>query len=71
MKLYLVTVKVPRNPSHNPDNKQTGECPANPDAVCTDMTGEHHTLLWQGETVLEAVMHHQAQGLHVTRVEGV
>lgn len=67
--LYLVTVKLPKNPDHNPHDKKTGVCPAS-QQVCTDATGEHHTVVvsstWGLEAVTEAC---KTQFGHVTRVE--
>lgn len=42
--VYLVTVKLPKNPAHNPNSKVTGKCPVNGN-YCSDTTGEHHTVL--------------------------
>lgn len=42
--MYLVTVKMPKNPDHNPRDKKTGPCPVN-EKPCSDVTGEHHTFL--------------------------
>jgi hypothetical protein len=68
--LYLVTVKLDRNPAHNPTNKITGWCPAQPDKVCTDVTGQHHTILVEGATLRDVhVMYSNLY--HVTRVEEV
>lgn len=67
--MYLVTVKIPKDPDHDPHNKVTGECPVQPGKLCTDVTGQHHTTL-QEATSLEEVLA-QFTGLHVTRVEEV
>lgn len=69
--IFAVTVKLPKNPDHNPRSKVVNTCPANPDAVCTDSTGEHHTLLWQGESLEAAMRHWHAQNVHITRIEEV
>lgn len=72
MAQFLVTVKFPKNPDHDPSNKKIGPCPANPDMMCTDVTGQHHTVLWKCESILQAVLHWEdAKGMHVTRVEEV
>lgn len=69
--LYLVTVKLPKNPVHNPRRKIFGACPVNGEP-CSDTTGEHHTILVRstkgGDYVTKAA---QAKYGHVTRVEAV
>jgi hypothetical protein len=62
---YLVTVKLPRNPDHDPRDKKTGACPVSPE--CTDATGEHHTFLLETDRLFLAL----ARYAHVTRVERV
>lgn len=71
MKQFLVTIKYDRDPRHDPSQKKTGMCPANPGKLCTDITGQHHTLLWEGESLFHAQEHWQGMGLHVTRIEEV
>lgn len=69
MGTWLVTVKLPRNPAHDPRNKVTGPCPLGTSGECTDVTGEHHTFLAFGEDASEV---HDAASLaygHVTRIE--
>jgi hypothetical protein len=70
VKQFLVTVKLPKNKNHDPRNKVTGPCPMDPEKVCTDMTGEHHTILWSGRN-LEFAMEYwtKTEGYHVTRIE--
>lgn len=73
--LYIVTIKLPKNPSHDPHDKQIGSCPADHYAqglTCTDVTGEHHSFL------VEAIDAHTARSVavrhgstHVTRVEAL
>ncbi|HEY6019073.1 MAG TPA: hypothetical protein VIY48_04010 [Candidatus Paceibacterota bacterium] len=69
--LYAVTVKLPKNPEHDPHNKQTGACPAGDgESVCTDVTGEHHTILITADDQDHAkflVRNYK----HVTRIEEV
>ena len=69
--LYLVTVKLPKSPEHNPRRKQFGACPVNGEP-CSDTTGEHHTILVRstkgGDYVTKSA---QAKYGHVTRVEAV
>lgn len=71
MKKFLVTVKYSKNPHHNPHDKKTGPCPADPDKLCTDVTGEHHTFLWAGEFIHDVSEDLRSRGFHVTRVEEV
>ncbi|AXH66272.1 hypothetical protein SEA_SATIS_111 [Streptomyces phage Satis] len=75
---FLVTVKLAKNPGHNPREKKTGPCPVN-GKPCTDVTGEHHTFLvdLDGHTLhgremdAEGVREFYAGTYHVTRVETV
>lgn len=75
---FLVTVKLVKNPAHNPREKKTGPCPVN-GKPCTDVTGEHHTFLvdLDGHTLngrgmdAESVREFYASTYHVTRVEAV
>lgn len=60
---YLVTVKMPKNPAHDPRAKQTGPCPFSDS--CTDVTGEHHTFLTNAAGLAEL----RTGDTHVTRVE--
>lgn len=69
MRQYLVTLKMPKNKDHDPQNKKTGVCPANPGKLCTDWTGEHHTVVGEYLSVLDAERFWRGQGIHVTRVE--
>jgi hypothetical protein len=75
---FLVTVKLAKNPEHNPREKKTGPCPVN-GKPCTDVTGEHHTFLvdFDGHTLhgremdAEGVREFYRDRYHVTRVETV
>jgi hypothetical protein len=60
---YLVTVKLPKNPAHNPRAKQTGQCPFSDE--CTDVTGEHHSFLTNAEGVAQL----RENGPYLTRAE--
>ena len=51
--LWAVTVKLPKNSEHDPSHKKIGQCPFS-GLVCTDITGEHHTVLTRADTILEA-----------------
>lgn len=61
---YLVTVKLPKNPDHNPRDKKTGICAVS--ARCTDVTGEHHTVYAKDYEAVEALLEKFG---HITRVE--
>jgi len=62
--LMLVTIKLPKNPEHDPKNKKTGPCAVAKN--CTDTTGEHHTVLVHSVADVEAL---RQQFGHITRVE--
>lgn len=65
--LKMVTVKLPKNPNHDPQNKVTGPCPVGfVNTQCTDVTGEHHTLLVADEQVSSLKARY-----HITRIEDV
>jgi hypothetical protein len=65
----MITVKLPKNPEHNPREKKTGPCPVT-GLPCTDVTGEHHTIVSDvvGKTI-EQVREAFESEFHVTRVE--
>lgn len=70
-RLFMVTVKQPRDPEHNPHHKKTGRCTAigSAGATCTDTTGQHHTVLVRAIT-LDLVRKWAAERWeHVTRIE--
>lgn len=68
--LYLVTVKLPKNREHNPRDKKTGQCPLSiENTVCTDQTGEHHTVLVKSNLSLGQIMNQWQLNYHVTRIE--
>ena len=67
---YLVTVKVPKNPEHNPRSKVIGPCPVNGEP-CSDVTGEHHTILVRSASLMSATLESRAKYGHVTRVESL
>lgn len=63
LNVYLVTIKLPKNPEHDSKHKREAPCPVS--AFCTDVTGEHHTqLVFSGSQVQDLREEH-----HVTRVE--
>lgn len=65
---WLVTVKVDRNPNHDPANKQIGMCPVS-EGTCSDLTGQHHTFMVDDDQ--DMLLLHAIKGVHVTRVESV
>jgi len=78
MKRYIVTVRLPRNPEHDPKNKKPGVCPLTPGVgryemlwiSCTDVTGEHHSYIEEAESMAEAEAQARIKHHHVTRIEG-
>jgi hypothetical protein len=68
--MFIVTIKLRKNPAHNPHDKKLDVCPINSDRdlACTDATGEHHSFLTLGQDV-ESVREHWKNFYHVTRVE--
>ncbi len=70
-KRFIVTVKLPKNPKHDPRHKVTGPCPMNPAVTCTDVTGEHHSeLIYLGDIEQIRKMYSD-HGFHVTRIEQI
>lgn len=68
--LFIVTVKLPKNVDHNPRDKQYGGCPVSPLAICTDTTGEHHSILVQADDSTSAHTVATRNGYkHITRIE--
>jgi len=69
----IVTVKLPKNPKHNPRNKVSGECPLSKQLgvsiYCTDTTGEHHSYIEEGKTIQEIEDKAKRMFGHVTRIE--
>lgn len=63
---FLVTVKLPRQKDHDPANKITGTCPVS-GKICTDTTGQHHTILVEANSVEDAGA--RFPNLHITRIE--
>lgn len=61
--MYIITIKLPKNPEHDPRNKKMSVCEFSP--VCTDATGEHHSFLGTDETL--ALL--RGRDTHITRVE--
>lgn len=73
MPFFIVTVKIPRDVKHDPHNKKTGACPVGVGGPCTDVTGEHHSLLVHGVDINEAreAVTKGAGYNHITRIEEV
>lgn len=65
----IVTVKLPKNLHHDPNQKMIGECPVNARKLCTDVTGEHHSLVAEGTDIPSLRFMMETQGYHVTRIE--
>lgn len=73
MGAWLVTVKLPRNPGHDPQHKVTGPCPVwfRHPRTCTDVTGQHHTVLVSADSAELAAADALVAGFHITRIEEV
>lgn len=77
----IVTVKMPRDPKHDPRNKKVGTCPLfkppftpfklQGSFTCTDMTGEHHSYLETGDDIDDIQKKAAAKFKHITRVEEI
>lgn len=64
--MYVVTIKLSKNPKHDPHNKVVGSCPFT--SHCTDSTGEHHSTVVDSPEMVEAI---RSEYKHVTRVERI
>ena len=64
----IITVKLQKNPNHNPDKKLTGRCPVT-NQLCTDITGEHHSFIEYGRD-LDGIRQ-KIKDYHVTRIEAI
>lgn len=76
MRLALVTLKLKREPTHNPQHKQTAACRWHSNGLCTDSTGEHHTIAivpsdrFTDEEIVATINNSDmARIFHITRVE--
>jgi hypothetical protein len=67
--LAIVTVKVGKNPSHDKLHKRTGPDPFT--FICTDYTGEDHSLLVWGKDELEIAGKVHGEGYQIERLEVV
>lgn len=75
----IVTVRLPRNPQHNPNCKKIGKCPLfeppftpfemQGSFACTDVTGEHHCYIEYGSDLDDIRRKAEAKFHHVTRIE--
>ncbi len=65
-----MTIRIDKREDHDPKNKQRGVCPVQ-NGACTDITGEHHSLLESGNSINE-IMEKAAKSFnHITRIEQV
>lgn len=67
--LAIVTVKVGKNPAHDKLHKRTGPDPFT--FICTDYTGEDHSLLVWGKDELEIAQKVHGEGYQIERLEVV
>lgn len=69
----IVTVKLNKNPRHDPRNKQKGRCPCSGIMgyfiYCTDTTGEHHSFIVDGFNLVEIIDKVSSKFKHITRIE--
>lgn len=65
----VVTVKLPRNPKHDPRNKKSGWCPINTKVWCSDTTGSHHSYVEEGLNQREIEEKAKKKFKHITRIE--
>ena len=69
----IVTVRLPRNPKHDPRNKQGGDCPLTKTlgyyTSCSDKTGEHHSYIEEGVNMDDIWQKAETKFKHVTRTE--
>lgn len=66
----IVTVKLPRNPAHDPRNKISGKCPLQ-EVWCTDTTGSHHCYVESGADFEEIKKKAHEKYAHITRIEAI
>lgn len=69
----IVTVKLPRNPRHDPRNKKSGVCPISKiigrRIWCTDITGSHHSYVETGVNKGDIEEKAKEKFKHITRLE--
>jgi len=67
----IVTVKIKQDVEHNPHRKLNGICPVS-GLICTDITGEHHSIIVEGDSLLDIRAKVNKKGYkHITRIEVV
>jgi hypothetical protein len=64
---FIVTVRLPKNPEHDPHNKKTGSCLFS--QFCTDVTGEHHSFVVSCGT--EEEIREKFKSHRITRIEQI
>ena len=69
VKSYIVTIKNPHDPKHNPRNKKTGICGFA--EICTDVTGAHHSFIVFANSIdqVKAIVKKTYGNIHITRIE--
>lgn len=67
MRPYILTIKLEKNPHHDPRAKITGNCEIS--QFCTDKTGAHHSVLICADSEQAVRRYADARGWHVTRIE--
>ena len=67
----IVTIKITRNPKHDPHRKRVDWCPLyeGKKVLCSDSTGEHHSYIETGNTMGDILNRAKGKYGHVTRVE--
>lgn len=65
--MWLVTLKLPKRADHDATCKVTGRCPAPGGGICTDVTGQHHSVLVRADSADDAAARFPDH--HITRVE--
>jgi len=68
----IVTIKLLKNNNHNPKDKKSGKCGLHlaSNSECTDVTGEHHSCVMEGDSIKEIKERAKILG-HVTRIEQI
>ncbi len=64
----IITIKLKRNPNHNPKDKKKGKCPIT-NNECSDITGEHHSYIETGNSLKEIEIKAKNKYSHITRIE--
>jgi hypothetical protein len=68
-KIFIVTVKLPLAPEHDPQHKKIGNCLVSD--YCTDVTGEHHSFLDWDVSAERLRTRLSEKFRHITRIEEV